>query len=57
MSNELLTTGKIAELTGVSVAKIKKSIAALGIEPANKKGVCCYYDASTVKKITAHLST
>lgn len=55
MNNELLTTGKIAEATGVSPAKIKKAIAELGIEPAVKKGPCCYYDAAAVKKITEKL--
>lgn len=52
---ELMTTGKIAEATGASPAKIKKAIAELGIEPSSKKGPCCYYDAVAVKKITAKL--
>jgi len=52
-STELLTTGKIAEATGASPAKIKKAIAELGIEPTAKKGICCLYDAAAVKKITA----
>lgn len=55
MSAELLTTGKIAEATGASPAKIKKAIAELGLEPAAKKGICNYYDADAVKKITAKL--
>lgn len=55
MSAELLTTGKIAEATGASPAKVKKAIVDLGIEPTSKKGVCCLYDAAAVKKISAAL--
>lgn len=55
MSAELLTTGKIAEATGASPAKVKKAIAELGIEPTAKRGVCGLYDAAAVKKISDKL--
>lgn len=55
MTAELLTTGKIAEATGASPAKIKKAIADLGLAPAAKKGCCMYYDAAAVQKISAKL--
>lgn len=55
MATGLMTSGKIAEATGKSPAAVKKAIAELGIEPTEKKGPCCYYDAAAVKKITAKL--
>lgn len=48
---DLLTAGNIAKELKVSDAKVKKAIKDLGIEPASKKGVCCYYSADTVTKI------
>jgi hypothetical protein len=54
-SPELLTSVKIAEKLGASPAKVKKAIDALALEPAAKKGVCCYYDAAAVKKIQGAL--
>lgn len=50
-----LTAAAIAKELGVSDAKVKKAIAALGIEPEMKKGVCCYYPAASVKRIQAAL--
>lgn len=54
-STPLLTAGAIAKQLGAADAKVKKAIAALGLEPAEKKGACCYYDAAAVKKIQAAL--
>ena len=50
-----LTAGAIAKELGVPDAKVKKAIAALGIEPESKRGACCYYSASVVPKIKAAL--
>lgn len=55
MTAELLTTGKIAEATGVSPARIKKVIADLGLAPAAQKGCCMYYDAAAVQQIASKL--
>jgi len=49
---QLLTTAQVAEKLGASPAKVKKAIASLGIEPTAKKGVCNYFDATAVKKIS-----
>jgi hypothetical protein len=50
-SNDLLTAAKIAAELKVSDAKVKKAIAALGLEPAAKKGVCSYWKKSDIPKI------
>jgi hypothetical protein len=48
MSNDdLLTAAKIAAQLKVSDAKVKKAIAAMGLKPAAKKGVCNYYGNAT----------
>lgn len=57
MTAELLTTGKIAEATGASPAKIKKAIADLGLVPVAKKGCCAYYDDTALAKISAKLKS
>jgi hypothetical protein len=49
--SDLLTASKIAAALKVSDAKVKKAIAALGLKPAAKKGVCSYYEKSEVPKI------
>jgi len=54
MKNEtsnLLTASSIAETLGVSDAKVKKAIKALGIKPKAKKGVCNYYSRDELTKI------
>lgn len=51
----LLTAGAIAKQLGASDAKVKMAITALGLQPAEKKGACSYYDAAAVKKIQAAL--
>lgn len=48
---ELLTSAKIAERLGVSASKVSKIIKQLGLEPAQLKGRCGYYDQEAVKKI------
>jgi hypothetical protein len=49
--SDLLTASKIAAALEVPDAKVKKAIAALGLEPAAKKGVCSYYDKSAIPQI------
>lgn len=56
MSNDLLTSSKIAAELGVTDGKVKKAIAALALEPAAKKGVCSYYDRAAVEKIKESLA-
>lgn len=51
----LLTSAKIAAELGASPAKVKKTIEALGIESASRRGVCAFYDADAVAKIAASL--
>jgi len=48
---DLLTAAKIAAELKVSDAKVKKAIAAIGLAPAARKGVCNYYPKSAVPKI------
>jgi hypothetical protein len=48
---ELLTASKIAAELKVKDTQVKKAIAALGIAPAAKKGVCNYYAKVDVAKI------
>ena len=51
--DDLITAGNIAKALGVSDGKVKKAIKELGLEPAIKRGVCCYYDRSAVDKVKA----
>ena len=48
---DLMTATNIAKSLGVSDAKVKKAIQALGIKPQAKKGVCSYYGKDTVAKV------
>ena len=50
-TDEMLTTGKLAEKFGVSPTVIKKAITELGIEPDQKKGPCAYYGPASTAKI------
>jgi len=50
-NDDLLTAAKIAAQLKVSDAKVKKAIAAIGLKPAAKKGVCNYYEPSAIPKI------
>lgn len=51
MSDELLTTAKIAEKLGVSASKVSKVIKEKGLEPDQKRGNCGYYGLAKVKQI------
>jgi hypothetical protein len=51
----LMTAATMAKELGVSDAKIKKTLAELGLQPEAKKGVCSYYGAETLKKVKAAL--
>ncbi len=53
---DLLTAAKIAAALQVSDTKVKKAIAALGLKPAAKKGVCAYYAKADVAKIKKALA-
>ena len=53
---DLLTAAKIAAQLKTSDAKVKKAIAALGLKPAAKKGVCSYYAKGDVPKIKKALA-
>jgi hypothetical protein len=50
-TEEMLTSGKLAEKFGVSPAKIKKAITELALEPDAKKGPCAYYGSEKVELI------
>lgn len=52
---DLLTAANIAKTLGVSDAKVKKAIQALGIKPQAKKGVCSYYAKEAVAKVKSAL--
>jgi uncharacterized protein YdhG (YjbR/CyaY superfamily) len=52
----LLTAAKIAAALKVSDARVKKVIAALGVKPAAKKGVCSYYTKADLAKIKKALA-
>jgi hypothetical protein len=53
--SNLMTAGNIAKTLGVPDAKVKKAIAALGIKPDAKKGVCSYYSNEALTKIKSSL--
>ncbi|MBF0093853.1 MAG: hypothetical protein HQL34_04835 [Alphaproteobacteria bacterium] len=53
--DNLITAGNIAKELGVSDGKVKKAIKELGLEPAAKRGVCCFYDRGAVDKIKGSL--
>jgi len=53
---DLLTAAKIAAALKVTDAKVKKAIAALGLTPAARKGVCAYYAKADVPKIEKALA-
>ena len=48
---DLLTAAKIAQQLKVPDARVKKAIAALGLKPAARKGVCSYYQQGDVPRI------
>lgn len=53
--DNLTTASKIAKELGVSDAKVKKAIKELAIEPAAKRGVCCFYATDAIAQIKAAL--
>ena len=53
MAGQLYTTGKLAELLGISAGKVKKLIEELKIKEDSLKGVCKYYGEETFKKLKA----
>jgi hypothetical protein len=53
---DLLTAAKIAAALKVSDGKVKKAIAAIGLKPAAKKGVCNYYAKADVARIKKALA-
>jgi hypothetical protein len=54
-NTELLTASNIAKQLKVSDVKVKKAIKELGVKPAAKKGVCCYYSADVIAKVKANI--
>ena len=54
-SDELCTAGKLAEALGISQGKVKKLIAAHGIEPDEVKRGCKYYGSGTLHRLKAAL--
>ena len=52
----LMTAAAIAKDLGVSDTKVKKAIKDLALEPAAKKGVCCYYGRDALDQIKAKLT-
>jgi len=52
-TSDVLSPGNIAKELGVSDGKVKKAIKDLGLEPAAKKGVCCFYSRDAIAKIKA----
>lgn len=48
---ELLTAAKIAAQLKVTDGKVKKAIAAIGLAPTAKKGVCNLYSKGDVARI------
>ncbi|MBF0143937.1 MAG: hypothetical protein HQL59_10835 [Magnetococcales bacterium] len=53
--DDLISAGNIAKELGVSDGKVKKAIKELGLEPAAKRGVCCFYGRDAVDKIKGSL--
>lgn len=54
-SEDMLTTGKIAEALGAKPAAVKKAITDLKLEPDAVKGRCTYFGPDSVKKIKEKL--
>lgn len=48
---DMISTGKVAELIGVTPAKVKKAIEELQLEAAAVKCRCSYYTPDQVDKI------
>ncbi len=52
-----LTAAAIAKELGVSDAKVKKAIKELALEPAAKRGVCCYYGRDALEQVKSKLAS
>lgn len=50
---EVMGASAMAKEIGISEAKVKKFIKELGIEPAAKRGACCFYSEDALKQIKA----
>jgi len=50
MADELKTIGNWAKELGLSEKKLKDAVKASGIEPDQKKGVCCMYSLKSVTR-------
>ena len=53
MGAQLYTTGKLAEVLGVSAANVKKLLQELKIKEDTVKGACKYYGEAALKKLKA----
>ena len=50
-SNEMYTTGKLAEALGISQGKVKKLIEIQDISPDEIKRNCKYYSSATLNRL------
>ncbi|MGE5518029.1 MAG: hypothetical protein ACM31D_19670 [Bacteroidota bacterium] len=50
-----ISAGNIAKELGVSDAKVKKAIKEMALEPASKRGACCFYSRDAIARIKASL--
>ena len=48
---DLFTAANLAEEWGISVAKVKKAIESLALNPDSAKGACKYYSKESAAKI------
>lgn len=53
----LMTAAVIAKELGVSDTKVKKAIKELALEPASKRGVCCYYGRDALDQVKSKLAS
>ncbi len=53
----LMTAAVIAKELEVSDTKVKKAIKELALEPAAKRGVCCYYGRDALDQIKSKLAS
>jgi len=53
----LMTATVIAKELGVSDTKVKKAIKELALEPAAKRGVCCYYGRDALDQVKSKLES
>jgi len=54
-ATDLLSAANVAKALGASEGKVKKAIAALGLAPDAKKGVCNLYGPEAMAKLKAAL--